>query len=130
MRKSRPDAPDGSLAQGGGALYASTASAHQEAELRSRNRAGLAGHGAVETLALEGSGEVHFALGEKAGEEGHDRLRASGDAGCLGQLSGMGQLVDDADIGICIELRRWKSEVPNRKYDTTQTRHRSDRPIC
>jgi len=44
-----------------------------EAEARCRHGAGLAGHRAVEALALKRGGEIHFAaLAEHAGQEFHD----------------------------------------------------------
>lgn len=45
----------------------------ERSETGTGHRAGLAGHGAAEALALQGGVQVHFAAGaEQAGQEFHD----------------------------------------------------------
>ena len=94
---------------------------NQEAQPRSGYRTGLTGHGAAEALALESGGQIGFAAGKQAGEEGH---HTSPRVGLTrgGLRGGVGSLVDDAYISVVRRKQSRKYEAQQSKSDTKSGR--------
>jgi len=89
---------------------------HHEAEARRGDRAGLAGHGPGEALALQGSRHVRPAGSKQAREEFHDTSPCKRvTRGAFAR--GVGHLGDEAHIGAIGPIVSGKSEAAERECD-------------
>ncbi|MER8826932.1 hypothetical protein NKH73_13015 [Mesorhizobium sp. M0938] len=88
-----------------------------ETQARRIHGTGLAGHGVGKALALERSGQVHFATGEEAGKKLHNHLHSVAQTGRL-RLMEWGSSFADVDIGLREGKLNRKSEALDMKSDT------------